>query len=318
MDKEMKVSIIIPAYNAEKDIARCIKSILCQTYCNFEVIIINDGSVDNTLEELSAFRDDRITIISTENKGVSNARNIGLNTATGEIIGFVDADDYISPAMLETVVSGFNTADVELVVCSFTGNDKKANGRTTFTKCEMLYETIDGNLFKGFIWNKFFYSDIIKKNQIRFNKDIHMCEDMLFCLEYIQHINKGLYIDKELYSYIVSDSSMTRNGFSIKRLSVLKAYSEILNLDEFKESNTLRELIINRRVRNCLAMWTSAKRDSNFEIRKLVELEIWPFLNGKNTFLSSKKYSLKEKVLYIAAKVVISVNVKIKCNSSSI
>lgn len=305
----MKFSIIVPVYNAEKYIGRCVSSILKQSYNDYEIIVVNDGSTDNTIEELNKFKDSKIKIISIENSGVSNSRNIGLDLATGDIIGFVDADDYIDSELLEIVNRTFCTNDVQLVVCSFKGNDKKANEKKYYTGHEMIYETIDGNLFKGFVWNKFFTAALINKNLIRFRNNIHMCEDMLFCLEYMQHIEKGIYIDRELYSYEISESSITHNRFNLKRLTVLDAYSEILKLQAFKESDVLRELIINRRVRNCLALWFSSRMDSNVNTRKLVKSNILPVLSEHNTFLKSRRYSFKEKVMYIVVKMVIRIYV---------
>ena len=97
MKKQPKISIIIPAYNCEKYIERCVKSILCQTYHNLEIIVINDGSKDNTIKVLKKLgnEDNRIVVINKENTGVSDTRNLGLEKATGDYIGFVDSDDYI-------------------------------------------------------------------------------------------------------------------------------------------------------------------------------------------------------------------------------
>lgn len=310
-ENNMKISIIIPAYNVESYIERCISSILKQTYQNYEIIVINDGSTDNTLDILNKLCscDKRIKVISIKNGGVSNARNIGLDTATGDIISFVDADDYIIENMIETMIRVFMQHKVQLVACSFLGNDKHPHGKQLYNRNGMLYETIDANLFKGYIWNKYFKADIIRKNNIRFRNDIHMCEDMLFCLEYIQNIENGWYIDSEMYQYVISNSSMTHNGFNIKRLSVLKAYETILNLQAFKDSNTLTEMIINRRVRNCLSIWFDAKKFANQNVLEQVEREIATIIHSKNTFIKSHHYSVKEKLMYFIVKLRINRNI---------
>ena len=121
-DKQEKiVSIIIPVYNAEKCLGYCLNSIASQTYRNLEIILVNDGSTDDSLKICNnyAFLDSRIRVIDIPNAGVSNARNVGLKAATGEYIEFADADDVLNPKMVETLVDKMDTYQSDLVICGF-------------------------------------------------------------------------------------------------------------------------------------------------------------------------------------------------------
>lgn len=118
---EKKVSIIIPVYNTQKYLKRCINSIIDQTYSNLEIFLINDGSTDNSLEICKEYEkiDERIFIISGENHGVSYARNIGIRKATGEYLYFADSDDYLETDAIEKMIQGFEKADCELIIAGY-------------------------------------------------------------------------------------------------------------------------------------------------------------------------------------------------------
>ena len=120
MDKSQKnkVSVIIPVYNGERFIEQCLNSVLNQTYENLEIICINDGSTDQSLKKLKEYaaKDDRVVVLSQENKGMSGARNSGMDIATGQYIAFVDCDDYIDVTMIEKLVDIANRTDAEIVI----------------------------------------------------------------------------------------------------------------------------------------------------------------------------------------------------------
>ena len=116
----MKLSVIVPMYNTEKWIKRCIESILCQSFHDFEIIIIDDGSTDNSLNIVKGYckRDKRIQCISTKNQGSAMAKNVGLKYMSGDIVTFVDADDFIENKMYEIMISALDTFDADIVECS--------------------------------------------------------------------------------------------------------------------------------------------------------------------------------------------------------
>lgn len=185
------ISVIIPAYNAAKKIVCCIESLLNQTYQDWELIIIDDGSTDNTLDVCQTFHDKRIQVYHKPNGGVSSARNTGLTYAKGEYIAFVDADDYLEPMYLEHLNQG---SDYDLSITGFC-YDKEPE------KTNLLLELIDkSSIAKSlsdlidsdqlcYPWGRMFKRSIIEQYHIRFNEKMRFAEDNVFNWEYLCHIN---------------------------------------------------------------------------------------------------------------------------------
>lgn len=213
------VSVIIPAYNAEKTIEAAVESVLAQTYKNIEIIIVNDGSVDNTgniCDQLTR-QDARIKVLSITNAGVSNARNIGLKYAQGSYISFLDSDDGMEENMLEKMVSSMHENNTCLVCCGynvvnseqkllFSQVPQKASGQETeCNKIEILQEC---GCFNA-LWNKMFIASIIQTNNIRMDISISMGEDLIFVIDYLRHTNGAIHIIPEaLYRYRLSNNGL--------------------------------------------------------------------------------------------------------------
>lgn len=143
-----KISLIIPAYNEGNYIEKCLKSIISQTYQNLEIIIVNDGSTDNTLEVVNSFakRDDRIRVFSKNNGGVSSARNFGLDQSTGNLIGFVDPDDFIDEQIYQKLQSLLSQYDADIACCHLRGctsRDYQEPTRTPIIKNFNHFEALD-------------------------------------------------------------------------------------------------------------------------------------------------------------------------------
>ena len=187
------VSIIIPAYNTEKYIVKCLKSLQVQTYDNIEVIIVNDGSIDQTQNIISAFikTDKRFLLINQENAGVSSARNVGINVSTGNYLIFVDSDDYVAPDYVETLLTLMKLGNNELVCADYYKvKNGVVNSHSTDTqKVDILSrnDAIDllhsDRYFQGYLWNKIFLKEIVTQNYISFDPEIKIWEDMQFCLK---------------------------------------------------------------------------------------------------------------------------------------
>lgn len=193
------ISIIVPVYNAQKYIKRCVESIVNQSYQKWELILIDDGSKDDSsliCDELKQ-TDSRIHVVHTVNQGASAARNRGLDEATGDYITFVDADDWVEPNHLEVLVNQIDS-DVDLCINSFIA-DLYYGSRPYQYKEVKTQDNIESiNAFftillqhSQFLWNKLFKSNIIKDNHIRFNTNISLGEDNIFILEYLNYI-RGL------------------------------------------------------------------------------------------------------------------------------
>jgi glycosyltransferase involved in cell wall biosynthesis len=220
----IKVSIIIPVYNAEKYLVECIESLLVQTLKECEFIFINDGSKDNCLEILERYKkmDSRIIHINQENQGVSSARNNGLSVATGEFVGFVDADDYIEKDMYEVLYNTAKQSDCDVVISNF---ENEIEGKKVIIKYPFLSndtlkkEYIEQEVLPYFlrtdnlntVCNKIFNNQIIKKNKIQFPEKIALGEDGLFNITFFYHATSMKYINYSGYHYRDVDGSATRN-----------------------------------------------------------------------------------------------------------
>lgn len=200
------VSIIVPVYNTEKYLSRCIQSVLAQTYTNWELLLIDDGSTDSSgaICDKYAAEDKRIRVFHKENGGVSSARNLGLDNAQGEWVSFIDADDFVAVNYLGSLRTD---DDYDLVVCSFevVGNEQWKNEIEDgeFSKHE-LSNFIDQYLdcaFVGAPWCKLFRKSLIDYLNLRFNTSINFNEDTLFVLQYLKEVSAIKTINERLYQY---------------------------------------------------------------------------------------------------------------------
>lgn len=210
-----KVSVVMPVYNAENTVQRAIKSVIDQTYRNLELIVVDDGSTDNTgkLLDIIEKTDSRINIIHIQNGGVSNARNIAIDRCSGMYITFIDSDDMMLPSMIEKMVNVMTT-DVDMVCCGYTTyspNGKVAFSQNPEDKCWNrlnLYEGIgDLQNKKAFnvLWNKLFRLSVIKDNALKMDRNIKMGEDFLFIKDYLNVTQGSLQcISDALYYYVLS------------------------------------------------------------------------------------------------------------------
>ena len=207
MNKGNLVSVIIPVYNAEKYVARCLNSLINQSYKNIEIVIVDDGYKDNSYSDIKKIKDDRIKLFSRENLGVSNARNFGLSKAKGDFITFVDIDDYVDDFMIENLVCKADKEKKSLVI----GNNlelykeqseerKLFDGNTREIEKKDAMRNIASGI-GGLVANKLFSRKIIDENNIYFNKKIKVSEDQLFFLEIAEKSENIVYLNKSLYFY---------------------------------------------------------------------------------------------------------------------
>ena len=215
---EPLISIIIPVYNSENTLERCIRSVLCQTYRNIEVIVVDNGSTDKSREIVKRLskEDNRIVVIQQSNNGVSVARNAGLKKATGEYITFIDSDDWLEKDLYSAIVSLAQKEHADIVQWGFYVDDSE-NHSITRTKPYTLeiydasYETVQMYFSAlGYIWNKIYKREIINNSNTVFDKDIYLYEDMLFNLEILS--NGYTVVNAEMYGthYIQHSGSLGR------------------------------------------------------------------------------------------------------------
>ncbi len=211
------LSVIVPVYNAEKTIGRCIESLRKQTLDDIQIVLVNDGSSDRTAEMCRQYaeKDKKIKYIEKENGGVSMARNCGIQEADGEYIAFVDADDYIAPDMYAYMLKQMKAAEADCVICSY--QEIRENGKKDIIYNPFLSydpreiaEYVAQNFNQGSIsspWNKLFLKKYITSS---FEKGISLGEDLLFNLCYFQNIKSLLVLEKPLYYYVrTGENSLT-------------------------------------------------------------------------------------------------------------
>lgn len=219
------ISVVIPAYNAECYIERCLKSIQNQTYGALEIIVVNDGSKDQTKNIICKIQqqDERIKLIDKENEGVSAARNDGVAYATGKYIYFIDSDDYIESSMIESLYMAMNDNNSQISVCGFVNvfenrentsfslyDSKVTIDRTQYLKkmSEYLY-----SVYYGALWNKMYVTKIIKDNQLKFRKDISLAEDFIFNLDYFVYVKNITMLPECMYYYYQgNEESLTKKS----------------------------------------------------------------------------------------------------------
>ena len=214
------ISIIVPVYNAERFLNKCIDSILLQSFRNFELLLIDDGSTDNSgaICDEYARKDSRIRVFHQSNKGVSSARNSGIENASGDWIMFVDADDWIEPDCLE-VCSKYFDCDLDLIVfsCIWAADSRVPD---MLCNCPSDFQTILPQYIDKIIfvvpWCKFFKKQILDYNKVRFDISLSSAEDTLFSFEYLKYVKKLQLISNELYHHTISDNI---NSLSRKRNS---------------------------------------------------------------------------------------------------
>lgn len=232
MNEEL-VSIIIPAYNVGKYLEECVRSLLYQTYTNYEVIIIDDGSTDNTYDigKYLTVESTKVKLFHQENQGVSIARNIGMQKAKGEYYIFVDADDVVMPQYVNILVSCVEKADMGII--GFTSKREElateVNKDITFnSEFNIIEEILCGTNYDGYLWNKIFQKAIIEKYDLKFKSKITVWEDLLFVLEYLKHCNQIAILDEKLYYY------RYREGSAVNNLRIDKYRSKYEVMEEIK------------------------------------------------------------------------------------
>jgi len=238
------ISVIIPVYNTEKELPKCLKSICDQTYKDLEIICIDDGSTDGSSQVLDEFsmKDNRIKVVHQKNGGESNARNTGLKMASGEYIAFCDCDDWIDTDMYEILARELNCENIDMVGGSWyketdaysqeIRNQLPVNN-AAFTREELLKYLYKRDSYRGFayMWNKLYKREILKDkfgNLLLFHEDLRLGGDVLYLAEAALNIKKGKYIDRAFYHYYQRSESGCHTKDVDKLQDWLKAYELVL------------------------------------------------------------------------------------------
>lgn len=302
--KDILISVIVPAYNIESYIVRCLDSILNQSYQSLEIIVVDDGSTDETgkIIDQYAAKDSRIIPIHKENGGVSSARLTGIFRATGSYIGFVDGDDYIEPEMYEHLLTNAKKYEADISHCGYKmvyPDGHEVNYYNTGKLVELnneqaLKELLTGEYVEPALWNKLYRVSIVKKiteSEI-WNPEIRINEDLLMNYLLFKHANYSIYEDKTYYHYILrKGSAATSNKHRYQIIDPLNVI-ELIKKDTTNNS-ILAPIVYCRYLRALMnvAMQTKFREDAKESKQKLKKE-----LNG-NTFHLYPSTKLKFMVI---------------------
>ena len=229
---ECKLSIIVPVYGVEKYIDKCLNSLVKQSLKEIEIIVVNDGTKDNSQKIIDKYvkkYPDKIKSYIKENGGQGSARNYGLKKASGEYIGYVDSDDFVEKDMYKKLYNKAKENNYDIVVCGNynVSEDYQNKNIDAFIN---NYNTDLENIFFGkmAVWNKIYKRDILIKNKLEFKEKVWY-EDLAFTLKAIMNSNTFAFIDEPLYDYLIREGS-TMNNSNVKRnLEILEAFNDILS-----------------------------------------------------------------------------------------
>jgi len=268
------VSFVVPMYNVQKTIRRCVESICSQTYQNIEVILLNDGSKDDTLSICQEYaeKDPRITLINKPNSGCCATRNKGLTLTHGKYIQLVDSDDWLEPTFTERLVTAAEKYDADLVIAPYwmtvpledVGRDENGDYQLETREYNYLPAGIydqatyarqlmrkPNTFFFGVIWNKIYRRDIIMKHNLRFSSEL-FSEDAYFNVRYLQYVHKAVSIPGPGYYYYQNPQSICHSlklsTIAYDRMRVLHRYSSLfrqLGMEKEMRLPIVRSLFLN-------------------------------------------------------------------------
>ena len=236
-DKQPLITLIAPVLNLQDYLKRCIDSVLNQTYKNFEFLIVDNGSNDNTINIIQQYsqQDSRIKLLQCNQKGVSKARNMGLQYAKGEYVFFVDGDDVIDKTYCQDLYDGLVKYNADMCIFKYKKQKKikpihckKRYKVTKMDNLEAIKLTICDRGFNGAVYCKGFKASLLKN--LMFDENIAIAEDLQFCVEYLYRCKSVVYIPKPVYHYYLRSNGAVLGRFNTKKLTVLNCLDNIINM----------------------------------------------------------------------------------------
>lgn len=255
-----KVSIIIPVYNAEKALRRCIESVLNQEYTDFELFLMDDGSRDDSpaICDEYARQDARVKVVHKPNSGVSATRNQALSMASGDYVEFLDADDWITSDATKLLVRAMEDHNADMVIADFyrvvgervsqkgSIDQEQSMSREQYADAMMLSPA---DFYYGVIWNKLFRRSILEEYQIRMDENLSWCEDFIFNMEYVLHTRSIYVLKAPIYYYVKTEGSLVAQSAGIgkairMKLNVIEYYSQFYREIYDEEDYAVRRPVI--------------------------------------------------------------------------
>lgn len=250
------VSIIVPIYNAEQYLRRCVDSILNQEYTDYELLLVNDGSTDASGDICEEYgdQDPRVIVIQKENTGVSDSRNRAIDRARGKYLQFLDSDDWITPDATRLFVRAAEEYGCDMVISDFyrvVGERLSPKGdieeEGVLTREEFAAHMMENpaDFYYGVLWNKLYRRDIVEEHKLRMDTDISWCEDFMFNLEYIRHARRFYALHTPIYYYVKTKGSLASQGMNLSKTIKMKLtvftyykdfYKNVLDEEEYEKN----------------------------------------------------------------------------------
>ena len=301
----MLITVVLSVYNTGKYLPKAMASLLAQTMKDFEIIIVDDGSTDNSMEICEQEAKDKpfIRVFHKENGGLSSARNFGIEHAEGEFIIFPDPDDWVEPDYLEKLVNIGRVSKADLAIC---GHFDEMDGKRRIWNQGAASSVMDNrsametlmmpNSFCGYAWNKLYSMDVIKANNLRFDTQLGMAQDLHFAVRYFQKIKTVAYNPVPLYHYNHDSGGVTASysPLSARKLSCLLTYKKIGDTTKEDYPN-VAEIAYSSLCNMCLQYIYIFYR-SGMNDKDVLEMLRNNFMEFRSFFRRSKAYTKEEKM----------------------
>ncbi|WP_053992545.1 glycosyltransferase [Mangrovimonas sp. TPBH4] len=287
-----KISIIVPVFNVEKYLHRCVDSIINQSFQNLEIILINDGSLDGSglICDIYSQLDNRVLVIHQKNQGLSGARNSGLNIASGNYIGFVDSDDWVEKDMFKTMLQALKKYDADIVECNLL--ETTGTVRSSFRydsvliiedRLQALRRIVKNQNFS--VWRRLYTKKSLEN--IFFVKGKNS-EDVYFTYQVFKQIKKSVYLSSKFYNYFIGDESITRGAYKIKTLDSIDAalylYERVQKEEDIELKLITRIFLLKILLYNYKMLNYYSLIDDSFKHRKFIKnLIIENYIQKSNT-----------------------------------
>lgn len=313
-----RISVILPCYNVEKYIAKSIQSVLDQSYTDFELLVIIDGSPDNSKAIAESLTDSRITVYEKPNGGLSDARNYGLERAQGEFVYFMDSDDWIEPDLLEKTIKVLEEQNLNVVVFGYIQDDEDKEGnlvastetipRLSVLKQEDKNTEVNAHLLGllGYAWNKVYRRSFLTVNNLNFEKGMSLVEDILFNVQVYEKLNEIYFINKAFYHYLNRPNATLIKQYhpdsfqlKLKRNKVLQQLFENWNFQNKEETIAFSQI---HGIRYCIHNMFSYKNDLSFREKTIYIQEMVSHPFTREVIGSYHPKSTKDKVFQVLIK----------------
>ncbi len=297
-----KVSIIIPVYGVEKYISKCLESLVNQTLNDIEIIVVNDGTKDNSQKIIDKYvkkYPDKVKSFIKENGGQGSARNYGLKQANGDYIGYVDSDDYVELEMYEKLYNKAISDNLDIAICgNYNVSEDYKNKKVDLEFIKFEDNKINALFGKKAVWNKIYKKSIVEKLEFRSKV---WYEDFDFSIKAICSAKKIEYVNEPLYDYLLREGSTMNNSNVIRNLEILDAFNEIVKDKKYKKYYDIIEfLAIDHIYISTIVRVINAKVDKNIKIEVIDKLI--DYMNNNFPDFRNNKYietlSRNRKIIY--------------------